>query len=275
MNDIKFKQRCQEYEIDSESFEIYDNVILLKTPSLGLYILFDKNYNTIAIENIDFLRFSNKENMVNTKYYEYCNFTDNETMFGEQFGYPFENYTLKNIIDLATHIEIIESSQGIPLITKINNKSYYRKNQNNQDYFQLLSYIKFIHEEIQRYFILDYHMKCLGLEIPNIYAYTRQLIDRIQTCINLNLRYDKKPSPAFLASYLGQNRQTLKSDSMLYDIIELLIRDNGYEITSIDSNEVEKMHVAKQDLSQKTSQLLAILEENFEQEQNHTLAKKK
>ena len=53
INDIKFKQKCNKYGLDYESFEIYDNVILLNTKTPNLYVLFDKNYNTMGIEKID------------------------------------------------------------------------------------------------------------------------------------------------------------------------------------------------------------------------------
>jgi len=168
MNDIKFKQRCGAYGLNYENCEIYDDVILLNTPTFGLYVLFDKNYNTIGVEYFDFYRYKSKEEFVKDKYYEYCNFTDT-LPFGSTFDYPFDNFTLKHIIDLSNCVEVIENNYGQILVTRINDKSYYRGKNKNDDYFQLLSYVKFLGEEIKQYFYLIIIWKVLDVKILQIF----------------------------------------------------------------------------------------------------------
>ena len=50
INDFNFRQKCGEYGLYWENAEIYGNVILINTPIEGLYVIFDKNYNTIGVE---------------------------------------------------------------------------------------------------------------------------------------------------------------------------------------------------------------------------------
>ncbi len=49
ISNINFKQKCSEYGLSWENAKIYGNVILINTPIEGLYVIFDKNYNTIGI----------------------------------------------------------------------------------------------------------------------------------------------------------------------------------------------------------------------------------
>lgn len=260
VNDIRFRQRCAEYGLDWEKCEIYGDVILLNTPKLALYVLFDKNYNTIGVELCNFYKYSNKEDMVKSKFYEYCNFTD-VVMFGEKFGYPFEKFTLKQIIDLSNRIEVMETNHGRSLSTKVNGDWYDRNLKEKEDYFQLLSYVKFLGEEIKQYFLFNYHMQSIGLEIPNVYEYVRLLIAGVDEQIDFHLNHNRRPWPEYILSGLGQNYRKLKMDAILYDIADLLMKDKGYQVKSDSPYEVEKIEssIEKKDLSIVAQSMLEIL----------------
>lgn len=259
--DIKFKQMCGLYGLDWENFEIYDDVILLNTPTLGLYVLFDKNYNTIGVDIIDFSKFSDKCDFVKNKYYEYSNFIGSMP-FDDGFGYPFEKFTLKNIIDLSSCIEIMEDYQGNSLSMRINDNSYDRRVSKNEKYFQLLSYIKFLGEEIKRYFLINYHMQSIGIEIPNVYEYVKLLISRVDECVSFHLNHNRRPWPSYILSGLGQNYRELKMSGILYDITDLLMFEKGYKVKTGSPEEIERIESLdeKKDLDVIANELLKKVE---------------
>lgn len=266
INDIKFKQRCGLYGLDCENCEIYDDVILLNTPTLGLYVLFDKNYNTIGVELIDYSRYSSKESFVRDKYYEYSNFTSSMP-FEDGFDYPFENFTLKHIIDLSNRIEFMENNQGHSLITRVNGESYDRRNNKEEESFQTLSYVKFLGEEIKQYFLINYHMQSLGFEVPNVYDYVKLLMSRVNECVDFHLSHNRRPWPPYILSGLGQNYRELKMDGILYDVADLLMRERGFKVKSGSPDEIERINesVEKKDLSIVANDLLKILEVSDEE----------
>lgn len=266
VNDIKFRQRCCAYGLNWDNCEVYDDVILLNTPTLGLYVLFDKNYNTIGVEFIDFSRFSDKEELARTKYYEYSNFAG-PMPFEDGFDYPFENFTLKHIIDLSNRIEIIEDNQGHSLITWVNGESYDRSNNKEQEYFKTLSYVKFLGEEIKQYFLINYHMQSLGFEMPNVYDYVKLLISKVNECVDFHLSNNRRPFPSYILSGLGQNYRELKMDGILYDVAELLMSERGFKVKSGSPDEIERINESeeKKDLSIVANSLLKILEVSDEE----------
>ncbi len=158
MQNVRFRDACGKYGVSWENFEVYDEVIILNTPKENLYILMDKNYNTISVDRLDYV-YPN----VKKEYYRYTNFTD---VLGNRnkFGYPCEDFTLKQIIDLANRVEVMETNHGHSLRTQVNGVCYDRETAKNEDYFKLLSYIKFLGEEIKQYFLLCYHMQAWDLK---------------------------------------------------------------------------------------------------------------
>ncbi len=266
INDIKFRQRCGVYGLDCENCEIYDDVILLSTPTLALFVLFDKNYNTIGVELVDYSRYLNIESFVRQKYYEYSNFTGSMP-FEDGFDYPFENFTLKQIIDLSNRIEIMENNQGNSLITRVNGKSYDRRNIKEEEYFQMLSYVKFLGEEIKQYFLINYHMQSLGFEVPNVYDYVRLLMSRVNECVDFHLSHNRRPWPSYILSGLGQNYRDLKIEGILYDVADLLMKERGFKVKTGSPDEIERINesVEKKDLSIVANDLLKILKVSDEE----------
>lgn len=258
INDIKFRQRCGAYGLDWENCVVFDDVILLYTPTKGLYVIFDKNYNTICIENSPIF---NIEQFAKEKYYEYSNFTG-EMPFEDGFDYPFEKYTLKHIIDLSNRVEIMETNHGHTLCTRVNGDWYDRNYGENDEEFQLLSYIKFLGEEIKLYFLNYYHMQTLGFEVPNIYEYVRTLVVRLNDCVEFHLDHNRRPWPSYILSGLGQNYRELKMDGILYDVADLLMNQKGYKVKSGSPDEIEMIDSTKErkDLSLVAQDLLQILE---------------
>lgn len=266
MKDKKYKEACSKYGINWENCEVYGEVIALNTPKVGLYILMDKNYNTFYIGKLN-SNFESLENFIEEKYEIYCNFTD-ILPYGENFGYPFENFTLKNIINLSNRVEVIESDLEQPLVTKVNGhlyKRYVDESKANEDYFKLLSYIKFIGENVKKFFLSSYRMQILGFDENDIYLYVRQLICKINEWLDNCLKHYRMPRPIDILIFIGQNYpkayDNLDIDVILYDIIGLLMVNKGYEIVSKNPDKIKKItYKEKTDLSKLATDLLRILD---------------
>ena len=262
INDFNFRQKCGEYGLYWENAEIYGNVILINTPIEGLYVIFDKNYNTIGVEKNEY---QDEEQFANVFYERYSEFTD-LLPFGESFDYPFQNYTLKNFVDLANRVDILESNHGHSISTKINGEWYNRNSQENEEYFQLLSYVKFISKEIKMYFLLNYHMQAMGYEMPDVYSYVRALIKNINASINYQIENNHRSWPADILSSIGQNNRKLNFDGMLYDIADLLMKQNGVKVKSGSPDSLVEIDssINKADLSILSDKLLKILDLSVE-----------
>ncbi len=182
--------------------------------------------------------------------------------FEDDFDYPFEKYTLKHIIDLSNRVEIMETNHGHTLCTRVNGDWYDRTYGENDEEFQLVSYIKFLEEEIKLYFLNYYHMQTLGFEVPNIYEYVRTLIARLNDCVEFHLDHNRRPWPSYILSGLGQNYRELKMDGMLYDVADLLMKQKGYKVKSGSPDEIEMIDYSKEkkDLYIVAQDLLQILE---------------
>ena len=150
--DLKLIRRCSEYGLDIEDAEVFDDVITVKTPKEELYVLFDKDFNTIGIEeNI----FNDTRTFAEDFYEEYCRFCD-VLPRGKNFGYPFESFTLRDFIHIGNNTDIFRTNNGKSTTTtiKIDGKRKLIDRENNEEYVELLGYIKFISEEIQKYFLI-------------------------------------------------------------------------------------------------------------------------
>ena len=264
INDINFREKCCNYELNWDDFIIRqfsndDYIILLHSQNHSVYVLLDKNYNTIGVERCDSIK--NDETALEfaaIKYCEYCNFTD-DVPFGENFGYPFETFTLKQVIDLSNRVEIMETNHGNSLMTRVNG-DWYERNA-DEDYFQLLSYIKFLGEEIKQYFLYSYQMQMMGFEVPNVYLFTRTLISKVNECVDYYIKDNIRPYPCDILSYIGQNSRKLNFNGILYDVVDLLMRDKGVKIKSGSPNQLESIQTEeKKDLSKMAMQLLKILD---------------
>lgn len=150
----------------------------------------DENYNVFGVEEWDPL-IKTFPSFVNEKCYEYWSFTSE--LYDDGFNYPFEGYTLKQLIDLSNRIEIMESTHGHTLCTRVNGDWYDRNDEDYEDEFQMLSYIKFLGEELKQYFLLNYHMQSIGyvktngFEVPNVYSYVRNFWLNIYKMFNLKI----------------------------------------------------------------------------------------
>ena len=238
-NNILFRIKCSEYGLDRNKFKIFNNVILVKTPISDLYVILDYNFNTIGVETKKFYEL--EENFANDFYKKYCNYKD-VVQYGENFEYPFNDYTLKNFIDIGSMLS------DDPKIFEKNFK------ERSKEYYQILSYIKFIYDNIKKYFITYYHFQVMGFEAPNIYLYIRTLNEKINECIDIFANNNMKPLPNDILNFIGRNFRMTDSNKMLSDIIDLKNVQNDLsivsneilkDIKSFDSESIQELKIKK------------------------------
>ena len=250
-NDINFVQKCNKYGLDFDNFNIYENVIILNSPKKDIFVLLDENYNTIGILNM-----KGAVGMLEDYVLEYKEmFNSLNERNGLFFPYPFQDFTLREIVELSNRID----RHNNDLI--INGKLAIEEG--NSIYISLLSYIKFLGQQIEQYFLNYYNMMMMGFEYPDIYSYVKSLMNNIEECINLNIEQERQPFPTNIIEYLGQNSENIEIYwEELYYIIVLLLKEKGYEIEKGFEHYLEIRKIDKEniDLSEIAMKLLKILE---------------
>lgn len=258
INDMNFRFKCSEYGLDWMNFEICGEVIILNTPKRGNYVLFDKNYNTIGVHKMEFANmFLSKEDIAEG-YTELYNLVDEAS--GCCFPYPFQSFSLKQIVELSNRICIHETNHGHSSDVLVNGDIV--NGDNDEDYIGILSYIKFLGEQIQEYFLNAYQMKMMGFDYPDVYSYVRSLIDNTIECIEKNIAKGNRPFPIDVLEYLGNKSGIEKYNHALFNIINLLMKERGVKAKSGVKHykEIEPTKKSTEDLSTLSINLLKILE---------------
>ena len=221
--DLKFIRRCSEYGLNVEDAEVFEDVITVKTPKEELYVIFDKDFNTIGIEeNI----FNETKIFAEDFYEEYCRFCD-VLPRGKNFGYPFEAFTLRDFIYIGNNTDIFRTNNGKSTTTTvtIDKEKKIIDRENNEEYVELLGYIKFISQQIRKYFLMIYHMQMMGYEFPDVYEYVRRLIEKINENINESIKNNETPLPYNILSSLGMDNSEIGPIYQLYDAIDVIMRE--------------------------------------------------
>lgn len=261
MNDMKFRKVCNKFGLDWSDFEIMDKLIVLKTPVDNLYFFLDSNYNIVEIEKC----FSELNNHICSEiYYGYENFND-IVPFGDDMGYPFNEITLKQINDIANRINDKRYGSKIEI-----NGELYEIDKDNP-YIQLINYIKFLNKEIDIYWKNIYSLKLLGFEVPDIYAYLRNIIYKINQCIDTNLKNNQRPHSFDIMNEIGQNMIYTQNEEeysdLLYSVIKLLMKDKNMKAVPGTICEIQPINEKEKIPSLPTlvSNLIKILEVSDEQ----------
>lgn len=256
---MNFRRKCCEYGLDWMNSEIYGDVILLNTPSKWVYVLLDKNYNTMAVHKVEFhnMHFEKKE--ITSDYDEIYNLIDESV--GCCLPFPFQKLSLKQIVDLSNRININVTNHGHSSDIIVNGDIV--SGENDKTYIGLLSYIKFLGIQIEQYFLNSYQMKMLDFDYPDIHPYIKHTIYNIRKCIDCNIEIGRRPFPVDILKYIGQNNKDIELyDHYLYNIIDLLMKEKGYKIKSGFEyyREIEPTEKNTEDLSILSTNLLKILE---------------
>lgn len=259
INDMNFRKACTAYGLDWQNFNVYENIIILNSPKKDVFVLLDDHYNTIGIPRIEYSSPARTIEEYAIGYKELYDYVDEEEKF--IFPYPFQNLSLKQIIELANRVYIHETNHGHSSDMIVNGELV--NDENDSVYISLLSYIKFLGQQIEQYFMNLYQMKMMGFQYPNVYQYISSIMNNINECIDANIKKGNRPFPIDIIEYLGQDRKNIEEcDHELYRIINLLLKQKGVKFKGGFEHyrELEMTDKDTTDLSNISMQLLKILE---------------
>lgn len=258
INDINFRLACRNYGLDWDNFEIYDDVIIINSPKTFIYVLLDKNYNIIGVHKVKpaTIHFSKRE--IARGYNELYSTLNEDDRF--KLHYPFESFSLKQIVDISNRVEIIETNHGHSSDIIVNGSLV--DGINDSVYIELLSYIKILGNEIKEYYLNCYHMYIMGFDYPDVFAYINAFMDNIDECINKSINNNERPFPIDILRYTGKTKFLDEYGSALYDVIDLLMRQRGVKPKSGFEHyrEIEIVSKSDEDLSNLSGKLIKILE---------------
>ncbi len=235
MNDMNFRRKCGEYALDWRNFEVYGDIIVLATPKNSVNVLFDKNYNTVGIYKKSVHNFQTPMEVMTVNYKEA--FSSNNIL-----PFPFQNISLKQIMDLANRIGIHEMNHGHSALIEID--GHLLVGEDNKTYLGLVSYIKFLGELVKQHFLTEYRMKILGFDYPSVYTYIDVAVSSIKECIDENNEKRKRTFLVNIMECLGKAEMTSEEQMCLYNIIELLSAEysaNNDEELSALTNTLARM----------------------------------
>lgn len=223
-----FKRECDKYGLYNVDAEAFNNVILVRTPIDGLHILLNNNYETIGVEKINpayEITFANT-------YYDKISTHDETNQFGKIFDYPFENYSLNDFFTLSNKYENIKPSKSFTVFREKEDGNIVKK-EIKPTYDLLMSYVKFITEEIKSFFVMSYRMQVMGFSSPSVYEYVKSIMESINLYIEECERNQKNPQVSDILTILGKKNND--SEEMIEDIIKLL-KIHGEDLTFMADN---------------------------------------
>ncbi len=238
ISDMNFRQKCLDYGLYWKNFSIYNDTIILNSRKNNIFVLLDEHYNTIGIPKVEHYSSARTIQDYVISYKALYGFVDQED--GISFLYPFQNFSLKQIVELSNRISIYETNHGHSFDMIVNGEMV--NDEYNSVYISLLLYIKFLGEQINEYFMNLYQMRMMGFEYPDVYTYIKSLMYNINEFINMDKEKHDKPAPIEIIEYLGQDRK--KIDNYYFElngIIDLLCKEKGSDDLSNKANELLKI----------------------------------
>ncbi len=254
-DDMNFRNRCWHFGLDSENFNIIGDMIVLNTSKNNIIVILDEHYNIVGVYD----RKEDINKLVNDVKSSYEN-TNNKLPF------PFQNLSLKQIIELANRVDICGTNHGHSSTMYVNGE--WVIDENKSVYISLLSYISFLGKHIEQYYINQYQMKMIGLEYPDIYKYLSSLANSIEECVNIYIEKGKRPFPIDIIKYIGIDAKSVEEyNHELYRIIELLLGQKNLKIQGGFDHykDLAKTNKEKINLEEKSNDLLKILEVSKEE----------
>lgn len=254
-NDEKFRHACVELGLSwISAFNVYENTICLTTEDQEFLVILDKNYN--IIDAMYGVCYSEEGKEIQSLYA----FKKYHTPL--YLPYPFSLYSRKQIMDLGNRIVFEESNHGHSIEPVINGNFYASDNQN--DYLNLLFYLKFLRDNTNRYAGIYLHALELGLKIPSIDDYLKTLIDKVNILIDHFISLGEVPFNIGISSrYLGINKMNGFA-SLSPSIIEMLLRAKGFMVDHSSHKLVTTKE--KEDLTRKAEELKLLLDEPYRSE---------
>lgn len=175
LNNRKYMKECERYNLPGSDIKKFKNGYLLGTYEKNIYILLDKNYNTIGIRKIDGGG-GNFHEVVQSELARY-----EEGMF-PHLSYPFESLTLKEIIEVSSQIEEVDTYYDEELCYVKANDIWYPFSLQD-DYLSVLLYIKYLGEKLKQYHVYAYQMHTLGINMLSESDYLNAIMNKVTKCL--------------------------------------------------------------------------------------------
>ncbi len=254
MNDMTFRRKCGEFKgLSWERFQLcqtYGNepiTIILDTPDKDVFVFMDEEYNVIGVH-----RFKTGDNVRSfyNAVYDCRSIYDCVSLF--------YNFRICDIVRLSNRVIISSINHGHSLRMVVNGQQV--DTDYGEEYIGLLSYIKFLGEKIENYYKNLYKMTMLGLECPTITAYISAIRKNIDKSIDDNIKEKNRPWPMDLLSYIGDTKEEVSEEYFieLYQIIDLLLYEKGYEVSTEDIYKIKPNGENKHNLFEKSEDLFRL-----------------
>lgn len=175
INSPKFKNQCEKYGFNYDAFKLVDNYILVKTLYLDLFAIMNDKYDLVGINRFNI---SIDLDLQMRKYID--------EMRDFKLDSPFDCLGFEDIIFLA--------NENIKVEDKID--------------IQILSYIRFLNEEINIYYNNTLPLQFASFNVPSVFQYLSNVNENMDTCIKLRTNAGLKTNKDNILELLGQKRET-------------------------------------------------------------------
>lgn len=157
---------------------------------------------------------------------------------------PFKGRTIKEIISAGSKYEILTTNHGHSYEILMNQDIIDVDNYDKS----LMAFIKFVEEEIYKA-ARNYNLDELTQEQEvEIVDFISMILNRITKTITVLNRYGERPTPYDIRACLGQKPKY--EDIYIYDIIELIMNENGYMHVIGTSDSIAKIDFVPDNLTQ-------------------------
>ena len=253
MDSFDFRNVCTNaFGIKYPRFNIYDDMVVLQTTSEDVIAILDTEANIVGVHRKGVNSILTDKEIANMYSYFYSN-PDKEN--GISLPYPFENYSVKQLQQLANKISFHSTNRGRSFEVMVNEQEIIKTQGDKQA--DLLGCITFLDNIIYDYQVQDYRLKLLGLQHENFYQYLHRVVCRVEECIDEFIAKGRKPSPVNILEYIGNIN--ILDEHCIYMLIDVLLRKRGYKPAGQDR--IEKL-AKKEDgsLTAQADELLCLLD---------------
>lgn len=212
----------------------YESGYVIKSAREGIYVLLDNNYNVIGIRKYNTML--GKEVKMELECYENGLFP--------KLSYPFNNYTIKDIIDLSSRIEDIDAyDEDNVLLVKMDGT--WQSNNDLEDGIYLLAYAKFLGEELKDFNRYARHMISLNGVCMNESDYLNHLINEISHGIKSYINKKIIPCPSDILNLIGENPSEEKTKYFNYQVLMQLVQDLKKKKSNLEVVSDELLYTVK------------------------------
>lgn len=211
----KLKKICKQFGVTDIHLEFKRDCIILPTGKEDFFIILNSEMEIVDIGKCPRAYLDAHVSHALLVYNDYTDLYP--APYGKKNGFPFEEFTLKQIVDISKNI-----SQET-LHTRCSQKD-------NLIERQLLSYLQFLTAEISFYHTSTYPLKMLGFDVPDIYSYLRGVMTEVASYVDEKCASLEALRPDEILNRLGQTEEQVHVTPFLEDVIDFHCLSNGCRV---------------------------------------------